>query len=115
MGLAKEGSEEMSSLKSVTDATFENEVTKSTGTVLVDFWAPWCGPCRMLGPTLEQIQAENVGKLNIVKLDIDQNPQTAVQFRVQSIPMMILFKDGKMVDSKLGNVPKSLIESWLKL
>lgn len=93
---------------SVTDTSFENEVLKSNQVVLVDFWAPWCGPCRMVAPVLEDIGKE-YAKVKIVKINVDENPVLASQYGVMSIPTMIIFKDGKMVDKFVGALPKPAI------
>ncbi len=100
----------------VTDATFDQEVIAASNDkpVLVDFWADWCGPCRMLAPTLEQIALEKADKLRIVKLDVDANPVTSSTFGVMSIPTMILFKDGKAVKQLVGNRPKDNILAQLE-
>ena len=90
----------------VTDASFADDVLMSDKPVIVDFWAEWCGPCRMVAPVLEQIAAEQTGKLKIVKLNVDENPQTQAQFGVTGIPTMILFKDGQMVERIVGFMPK---------
>ena len=95
----------MSKPNPVTDGTFEQEVLKSDMPVLVDFWATWCGPCRMVAPVLEEIAGEN-DKVRIVKLDVDANPITAGRFGVRSIPTMILFKDGKEAKRLVGYMPK---------
>jgi thioredoxin 1 len=92
-------------LTHITDAAFETEIRGETP-VLVDFWAEWCGPCRMVAPVLEQIAAEQSGKLKIVKLNVDENQQTPMQFGVTGIPTMILFKDGQMVERIVGFMPK---------
>src|SRR5215831_18483086 len=92
-------------LAHITDAAFESEIHGETP-VLVDFWAEWCGPCRMVAPVLEQIAAEQAGKLKIVKLNVDENQQTPMQFGVTGIPTMILFKDGQMVERIVGFMPK---------
>src|SRR5438874_8082884 len=95
----------MGALPQISDATFEQE-TKGETPVLVDFWAEWCGPCRMVAPVLEQIAVEQTGKLKIVKLNVDENQQTPMQFGVSGIPTMILFKDGEMVERIVGFMPK---------
>jgi len=99
----------MSSLEDVTDSTFDSAVLKADGLVLVDFWAPWCGPCRMLTPTLEGIQSEMPDKIKIVKVNIDENQGIAGKFRVMNIPFMMMFKDGEVVNQIVGNQPKSKI------
>ena len=95
----------MGNLVHITDAAFETEIRGETP-VLVDFWAEWCGPCRMVAPVLEQIAVEQTGKLKIVKLNVDENQQTPMQFGVTGIPTMILFKDGQMVERIVGFMPK---------
>jgi len=92
-------------LNQITDAAFESEIRGETP-VLVDFWAEWCGPCRMVAPVLEQIAVEQTGKLKIVKLNVDENQQTPMHFGVSGIPTMILFKDGEMVERIVGFMPK---------
>ncbi|MCD6727919.1 MAG: thioredoxin [Solirubrobacteraceae bacterium] len=99
-------------LPEITDASFQAEVVESTTPTLVDFWAPWCGPCRMVGPVLEQIDAERED-LRVVKLNVDENQQTAAKFGVMSIPTMILFKDGQAVHQIVGAAPKPRIEQQL--
>ncbi|MCO5113815.1 MAG: thioredoxin [Bdellovibrionaceae bacterium] len=94
------------STKAVTDATFETEVLKSNVPVLVDFWAEWCGPCRALAPKLEELASEWNGKAQVVKVNIDENRESAVKFGVRSIPTMILFKNGEEVEQIIGNVAK---------
>lgn len=89
-----------------TDATFENDVLKSSEPVLIDFWAVWCGPCRMVAPVIEELAGEYAGKVKVGKLDVDSNPQSAMNYGVRSIPTILLFKDGEVVDSVVGAVPK---------
>ena len=96
----------MAGTTAVSDTTFQGEVLDAQGPVLVDFWATWCGPCRTIGPILEEIAAEQTGKLKIAKVDVDQNGQTAMSFGVQSIPTLILFKDGQPVERLVGALPK---------
>ncbi len=104
----------MSNAIAVTDATFEAEVEKATELTIVDFWATWCGPCRMIAPILDQIASEHAGKVKIAKVDVDSNIKTASRFNVRSIPMLLFFKDGKVVDQIVGAVPKGQIEAKLQ-
>jgi thioredoxin len=97
----------------VTDDTFQREVLNANRIVLLDCWAPWCGPCRMIGPIMEQLAAESNGRYRIAKLNVDENPRTAAQFRIQSIPTMLIFKDGKLVDRLIGAQPKPAIAARL--
>ena len=104
----------MSSTTAVTDATFQQEVLEAEGPVLVDFWAEWCGPCKAVAPVLEQIAAEKAGSLKVVKLNIDENPQTARAYRVMSIPTMSVFKGGQVVQQIVGAKPKSALLAELE-
>ncbi len=101
----------MSNALAVTDADFEQEVEKHAGLTVVDFWATWCGPCRIIAPILDQLAVEYKGKVRIAKVDVDQNIKTASRFNVRSIPMLLFFKDGKVVDQIIGAVPKNMIQS----
>lgn len=98
----------------VTDASFAADVLQSDKPVLVDFWADWCGPCKMIGPSLEEISEELSGQLTIAKMDIMENTSVPADIGVQSIPLMVLFKDGKAVAQKLGAAPKSQLKSWIE-
>ena len=98
----------------VSDATFETEVLKASGPVVVDFWAEWCGPCRMIGPALEEISDEMAGKVKIAKLNVDENPQISSQLGIRSIPALMMFKDGKVVAQKVGAAPKGELSRWIQ-
>lgn len=100
--------------KPVTDQSFEKDVLQSPVPVLVDFWAEWCGPCRALGPTLEEIAGEMGEKVRVLKLNVDENPQMPAKFGVRGIPTMILFKNGKEVEQLVGNRPKENIKALLQ-
>ena len=93
----------------VTDASFEQEVVKSDKPVLVDFWAEWCGPCRVMEPILDEISAENAEKLTVAKLNVDENPMISQQFQIMSIPTMLLFKNGQPVEQLVGSMPKDAV------
>lgn len=98
----------------VTDDSFKSDVLDSDTPVLVDFWAEWCGPCKMIGPSLEEISAELDGKVKIAKMDIMENTGVPADFGVQSIPLMVLFKNGEAVAQKLGAAPKSQLKEWIE-
>ncbi|HEU4651927.1 MAG TPA: thioredoxin [Croceibacterium sp.] len=100
--------------KTVTDASFKADVLESDKPVLVDFWADWCGPCKMIAPALEEISDELAGQVTIAKMDIMENPEVPSQVGVQSIPLMILYKNGEPVAQKLGAAPKSQLKGWIE-
>ena len=97
-----------------TDANFEDEVLKSDKPVLVDFWAPWCGPCKAIGPVVEEIAGQFKDSIKVMKLNVDDNQKTALNYAVRSIPTIILFKDGKVLDTIIGLVPKTRLEDLVK-
>ena len=98
----------------VTDSSFDADVLKSSEPVVVDFWAEWCGPCRMIGPALEEISNEMAGKVKIAKVNVDENPGIASKLGIRSIPTLMLFKDGKLAGQKVGASPKGELSKWIQ-
>lgn len=98
----------------VDDKNFELEIIKSDKPALVDFWAPWCGPCRAIGPILEELSLSYKDQVKIAKMNVDENPKTATAFGVRSIPMLLLFKDGKVLDTLVGLVPRERLEAFIQ-
>ena len=97
----------------VDKSNFKADVLDASAPVVVDFWAEWCGPCKMIGPSLEEISTELAGKVKIVKLNIDENPELAAQFGVRSIPTLMIFKGGEVADMKVGALPKTALSHWI--
>ena len=100
--------------KQVTDDTFELDVLQADGPVLVDFWAEWCGPCKQIAPSLDEISEELDGKMSLAKVNIDENPETPSKYGVRGIPTLMLFKDGEVVSTKVGALPKSKLKEWVE-
>ena len=99
--------------KAVTDESFRQDVLEAPGPVLVDFWAEWCGPCKAVGPILDELAKDYAGKLTVAKVNIDDNPVTPNEYAVRGIPTMLLFRDGKLLDAKVGAMPKSALRDWI--
>ena len=100
----------MANVTEITDADFEAEVLQSTQPVLIDFWAPWCGPCRMVAPMVEELAAENAGSIKVAKVNVDDSPNAAARFNVSSIPTLMIFKDGEVVGRLVGAQPKQRLQ-----
>lgn len=100
--------------KAVTDSSFDEDVLKSSEPVLVDFWAEWCGPCKQIGPAVEEIGDELTGKLTVAKVDIDDNPETPTKYGVRGIPTLMVFKDGEVIATKVGALPKNKLKEWVE-
>ena len=100
--------------KAITDGSFENDVLKASEPVVVDFWAEWCGPCKMVGPILEEIAGEMQGKVTITKMNVDENPMTPSKYGIRGIPTLMLFKGGQLAATKVGAAPKPMLQAWIK-
>lgn len=100
--------------KEINDQNFQKDVLEAKGTVLIDFWAPWCGPCRQLSPIVDELAKELEGKIQVFKCNVDENPETPSKYMVRGIPTLMIFKDGKLVDTKVGSVPKPALYDWVR-
>ncbi len=100
--------------QNITDDAFEQEIANSKIPVLVDFWAPWCGPCKQLGPTIDELSKDLGDKISVYKCNIDENPEAPSKYAVRGIPTLMIFKNGKLIDSKVGSLPKSALYEWVK-
>ncbi|MEX0311239.1 MAG: thioredoxin [Tateyamaria sp.] len=98
----------------VTDATFDAEVKNSDVPVVVDFWAEWCGPCKQIGPALEELSSEMEGKIKIAKINVDENPNSPAQMGVRGIPALFIFKNGEVISNRAGAAPKAALQSWIE-
>ena len=96
------------------DDSFEKDITNENLPILIDFWAEWCGPCKQIGPILEELSTQYENKLKIFKINIDENPQIPQKYAVRGIPTLMLFKDGNLIDTKVGSLPKSSLDAWIK-
>ena len=99
---------------STSDSNFDSDVLKSSKPVIVDFWAEWCGPCKQIAPILEEISKEKKDTLSVYKINIDENPETPQKYGVRGIPTIMIFKDGRLIDQKVGSLPKSIINEWIE-